>query len=216
MGSSPLITLFNYPNGYALPCLSESETTVRCPLRSAWLRLTFCTLYRRTVVPNDYSGQLTHLLRYPSHTPIPTSGSSSSMSLLLTQAQMLQGAPHPASGATVAMQNRDAFGIPMEVPDSPTPPRRSRPDRDRDRRPQSTSTVGGLHRRRSPQLAGGGVQAYANTLTTRIGSYADQYRKDQFGLPEMLSKRLSDINGVVSNTVSEIRVRGFSAIVLSN
>lgn len=52
------------------------------------------------------------------------------------------------------------------------------------------------------------MQAYANTLTSRIGSYADQYKKDQFGLPELFSKGLSDINDVVSNTVSEIRVCG--------
>jgi hypothetical protein len=55
------------------------------------------------------------------------------------------------------------------------------------------------------------MQAYTNTLTSRIGTYADQYRKDQFGLPELFSKGLSDINGVVSNTVSEIRVSRFCA-----
>jgi len=131
------------------------------------------------------------------------------MSLLLTQAQILRSAPNPASGATVAMQNRDALGIPLEVPEPPKPPRRSRPDRNRDRRPQSVSAVAGPSRR-SPQPGGGGVQAYANTLTNRIGSYADQYRKDQFGLPELFARGLSDINGVVSNTVSEIRVSGSS------
>ena len=135
------------------------------------------------------------------------------MSLLLTQAQILQSAPNPASGATVAMQNRDALGIPIEVPEPPKPPRRSRLDRDRDSRPQSASAVAGSSRR-SPQ-PGGGVQAYASTLTSRIGTYADQYRKDQFGLPELFARGLSDINGVVSNTVSEIRVSRFSVQVLS-
>lgn len=135
------------------------------------------------------------------------------MSLLLAQAQTLQSAPNPASGVTVAMQNRDALGIPMEVPEPPPPPRRSRRDRDRDRRLQSPPTAAGLERRRSPQP--GGVQAYANTLTSRIGSYAEQYRRDQFGLPELFSKGLSDINGVVSNTVSEIRVSRLFVNILS-
>lgn len=198
----------------------------------------FCYL----VIPADYSGQLTHLLRYPSHAPsIPSTSTSTSSSsalstfLLLTQAQILQSAPTPASGATVAMQNRDALGIPMEIPEPEAPitrtSRRStiRPG-DRDRRAQShsspASTSGmAIGRRKSPQPNGYGSGnvgnqqmspglAYGigigNTLSSRLGSYADQYmatRKDQFGgLPELFSKGLSDINGVVSNTVSEIRV----------
>lgn len=136
------------------------------------------------------------------------------------------------------MQNRDALGIPMDVPE-PEPPRSTAPSSRRshlrqqqqqqqgDRRVQPqlhntgllTSGLGaGVDRRKSPQPGAGGNQtppslAYGigNTLTSRFGSYADQYMSNR-NLPELFSKGLSDINGVVSNTVSEIRVRTFSRI----
>ncbi|KAF8321726.1 RabGAP/TBC [Clavulina sp. PMI_390] len=192
---------------------------------SKWICVAMLIRVRNELIPADYSGQLTHLLRYPSHTPIITSPSISSStlistSLLLTQAQILQSSPNPASGATVAMQNRDALGIPMDIPE-PEPPRSAGPRRtgasgsafsvnEKDRRSQGSSQAYGTERRKSPQ-PNPGVSPYGigNSLTSKLGSYADQYmagRKDQFGtLPELFSRGLSDINGVVSNTVSEIR-----------
>lgn len=152
------------------------------------------------VIPSDYSGQLGYLLHYPTQTP---AGASSSMTLLLQQAQQLQSSPSPATGVTVAMQNRDVLGISMEVPDPPSPPRRRGPANSagRGRRIQSSSEASTLpNRQRSPLLGAG------QSIQSKIGSYADQYRKDQFGLPELLSKGLSDINNTVYSTVTEIRV----------
>ena len=100
------------------------------------------------------------------------------------------------------MQNRDVLGISMEVPEPPSPPRRRAPNgAGRGRRIQSTSEASLPNRARSPILTSG------QSIGSQIGRYADQYRRDQFGLPELLSKGLSDINNTVYSTVTEIRVR---------
>lgn len=81
------------------------------------------------VIPADYSGQLTTLLRYPSP---PTSankveGAPHHAVLLLRQALALQIAPMPATGASIAMENRTFLNILLEVPTSLSMKRTTRP-----------------------------------------------------------------------------------------
>lgn len=66
------------------------------------------------MIPADYSGQLTLLLRYPT----PRSADSSTPHhaiLLLRQALALQMAPSPSTGATIMIENRTILDIPVEI-----------------------------------------------------------------------------------------------------
>jgi len=82
------------------------------------------------VIPSDYSGQLTSLLRYPSPDPsYKIFGVPHHTILLLRQALALQLSPNPATGSTIVMENRTLLKIPIEVPSSGSTrsPRRPRP-----------------------------------------------------------------------------------------
>jgi TBC1 domain family protein 5 len=69
------------------------------------------------VIPADYSGQLTTLLRYPSPTSMnKVEGTPHHTVLLIRQALALQIAPMPATGASIAMENRTFLNILLEVP----------------------------------------------------------------------------------------------------
>ena len=133
------------------------------------------------MIPSDYTTQLGYLLRYPIVNPVD---SMSHISLLLQQAHALRADPTPSTVVSLVMQNKDALGIPAEVPEPPAP-----------------------HRRASSK----------RLLTDDTGSRPSrssgtETRRDPFGLPlpipELFSKGLSDINGAVHSTVSEIRVSG--------
>ncbi|KAJ7685110.1 rab-GTPase-TBC domain-containing protein [Mycena polygramma] len=76
---------------------------------------------RNDLIPSDYSGQLTSLLRYPSH---PTSDGPHHTSILLRQALALQMSPNQATGSTIVVENRNLLNIPTEVPEPPPPPQR--------------------------------------------------------------------------------------------
>ena len=97
------------------------------------------------VIPADYSGQLTLLLRYPSTVdPDPIAlGDSHPASLLLRQALALQLSPTPMAGTAVMTDNRIVLNIPLEVPEPPPP--RSRQGRSRGGTPQpgTPGTPGG-------------------------------------------------------------------------
>ena len=80
------------------------------------------------VIPADYSGQLTTLLRYPSPTSMnQVEGTPHHIVLLLRQALALQIAPMPATGASIAMENRTFLNILLEVPTSSSMKRATRP-----------------------------------------------------------------------------------------
>ena len=90
---------------------------------------TYKLLTMITVIPADYSGQLTTLLRYPSP---PTSankveGAPHHTVLLLRQALALQIAPMPATRASITMENRTFLNIILEVPTSSSTKRTTRP-----------------------------------------------------------------------------------------
>lgn len=72
------------------------------------------------VISADYSGQLTTLLRYPSPTSAnKVEGSPHHTVLLLRQALALQIAPMPATGASIAMENRTFLNIYLDPTLSP-------------------------------------------------------------------------------------------------
>ena len=79
------------------------------------------------VIPADYSGQLTTLLRYPSPTSMnKVEGTPHHTVLLIRQALALQIAPMPATGASIAMENRTFLNILLEVPASSSMKRTAR------------------------------------------------------------------------------------------
>lgn len=138
------------------------------------------------MLPSDYTGQLTVLLRYPS--PQTTDGSTHHTSLLLRQAIALQLTPTPSAGVSLMMENRNLLNIPMEVPDPPPAPRR-RPAHDP--RNKSASGPSDSSGRRPP---------------------GRQPPSQQMGFSEMFARGLMDrgeslgINKTLMSAVSELRV----------
>ncbi|KAL1707767.1 rab-GTPase-TBC domain-containing protein [Schizophyllum commune] len=155
-----------------------------------WICVAMLIRIRNELIPADYSGQLTALLRYPSPPRTTLADGSLHTTLLIKQAIELQSSPSPTTGATIMMQNRNMLGIPSEVPQPPpTPPRR--PARGR---PKTNSYSGA-----SPATSHAPPRGHA-----RQGSAS------QFGIPEMLAKGLMErgeglgINNIMS-AVSELK-----------
>lgn len=131
------------------------------------------------VIPNDYSGQLTAVLRYPPpppNAPVPIPH----VNLLLRQAIAVRSKPDPSAGVTCVMENRDFLGISA---DPPEPAQRgggrgrgSGGSRGRGRGVQSNN-----HGNNGPPTPGG-------------------------MLSDALANRLMDVNSAVFSTVSELRV----------
>ncbi|KAG8900147.1 hypothetical protein FRB99_006207 [Tulasnella sp. 403] len=81
-----------------------------------WICVAMLVRIRNRLIPSDYSGQLTALLRYP---PLPPQEHKlmPHTNLLLRQALNVRSTPTPTSGVTLMMENRDILGIPSEVPE---------------------------------------------------------------------------------------------------
>ena len=152
---------------------------------------------RIAVIPSDYSGQLTYLLRYssnfssesmPSTTPHHTA-------LLLRQALTLQMSPTAATGSSIVMENRNLLNLPVEVPESPTQTFRRRGGRSGGRRKSVSET------RLTPPESG-------HSSRGSMGRAAN----GQLNLPDF-AKGLLDrgealgINKTFMNAVTEIKVR---------
>lgn len=142
------------------------------------------------VIPADYSGQLTTLLRYPSpQSSSKIEGAPHHAVLLLRQALALQMAPNPTTGTSIVMENRNLLDIPIDVPPSPSisPARRSRISR-QPPSPQGEGNIGGRNHSR---------QASAPPV----------------GISEMFTRGLVErgeslgINKTLMHAVTEIRVR---------
>lgn len=142
------------------------------------------------MIPADYSGQLTLLLRYP----CPPNASISTphhVILLLRQALALQMAPTPTAGASLRFENRTILEIPIEVP---TPA-------------SSTDTKG----------SGKGHLAQQQTASTlsRDGYPFGGHNRltSSMGLPEMIARGLMErgellgINKTLSSALTELKVR---------
>lgn len=144
------------------------------------------------MIPADYSGQLTTLLRYPTPSSSKIDGAPHHAILLLRQALALQMAPNPATGSSIVMENRNLLGISIEVPDIPV-----------------------LERTRSSRLGRPQpLSAHSSTGTGSIGrGHLRQGSAPGVGISEMLTRGLIErgetlgINRAsILNAVTEIRV----------
>jgi TBC1 domain family member 5 len=149
------------------------------------------------VIPSDYSGQLTYLLRYSSNFSSESMPSTAPhhTALLLRQALTLQMSPTAATGSSIVIENRNLLNLPMEVPESPPETTRRRGGRSGGRRKSVSET-------RSNPLESGHISRGS------IGRAAN----GQLLLPDF-AKGLLDrgealgINKTFMNAVSEIKVR---------
>ena len=183
MASSPPTQLWSWLNGCALQCSFASGMNVRvapCSSKS------YLTLW--VVIPADYSGQLTALLRYPAPPETRPASRVNHTCLLLQQALFLQRTPNPSSSATVAMENRTALNIPIEVPVPPPPPQR----RPVQRRQQAGTSPNG----EGPRHLG----------------HVRQSSSPPLGIPEMLARGILErgeslgINKTLISAVAELKV----------
>jgi TBC1 domain family protein 5 len=141
------------------------------------------------VIPSDYSGQLTYLLRYPAPPSLDSrlKGSYSHITLLLKQALTLQMSPSPSTGASVILENYNILNIAIEVPVPALPSRRHVRDK--------SAAV--------PRSSG---------VTDGPSHHSRQHSSPQVGLPEMIARGLLDrgenlgINKTLMNAVTEIKV----------
>ncbi|KAI0261038.1 rab-GTPase-TBC domain-containing protein [Gloeopeniophorella convolvens] len=154
-----------------------------------WICVAMLIRIRNQLIPSDYSGQLTYLLRYPTNFP-SSSSEPHHTTLLLRQALTLQMSPTPVTGASMVYENQNLLDIPTEVPEPPPPPTRRRGDRPGARRKSASET-------RPPDLG---------SSRGSLGRAAS----GQLNLPE-LAKGLLDrgealgINRTFMNAVSEIK-----------
>ncbi|RDB21320.1 TBC1 domain family member 5 [Hypsizygus marmoreus] len=151
-----------------------------------WICVAMLIRIRNELIPADYSGQLTVLLRYPSPPQPSFKDGPHHTSLLLRQALALQMSPTPSTGASIVIENRNLLSIPVEVPTPPpAPAQRRAPGR-------SAVTLG------------------RSTLPTSQ-AHARQASSPQMGLPEMIARGLLErgeslgINKTLMSAVSEIR-----------
>jgi hypothetical protein len=148
------------------------------------------------VIPSDYSGQLTYLLRYSSNLSSESMPSTAPhhTALLLRQALTLQMSPTAATGSSIVNENYNLLNLPIEVPDSPPQTSRRRGGRSSGRRKSVSET------RSTPQESGHSSR----------GSMA-RAANGQLNLPDF-AKGLLDrgealgINKTFLNAVSEIKV----------
>ena len=149
------------------------------------------------VIPSDYGGQLTYLLRYSSNFSSESMPSAAPhhTALLLRQALTLQMSPTAATGSSIVIENRNLLSLPAEVPESPPQTSRRRGGRSSGRRESASET-----RSTPPELG-----------HSSRGSIA-RAANGQLNLPEF-AKGLLDrgealgINKTFMNAVSEIKVR---------
>ncbi|KAG9012881.1 hypothetical protein FRB90_006458, partial [Tulasnella sp. 427] len=141
-----------------------------------WICVTMLIRIRNELIPTDYSSQLTALLRYPPLPPQTQDPVIPHANLLLRQAMFIKLAPSPTAGVNVVMENRDALGIPAEVPEPQIRPRRLNT--------------------RTPPVRGG------RPASAGVGG---DLRRDVGGLQDLIANRLFDGTSAVFSTVSEIR-----------
>ncbi|KAF5315521.1 hypothetical protein D9611_004650 [Ephemerocybe angulata] len=157
-----------------------------------WVCVAMLIRVRNDLIPADYNGQLTTLLRYPSPPQQRPPGSPTHTCILLQQALFLQMAPNPASSATIAMENRTAFNIPIEVP--PPAPLRRRPQL-----PPPQASQSGFGQRKQ-DIEG----------SSRLG-HSRQASTPTIGIPEMLARGLLErgeslgINKTLYSAVAELK-----------
>ncbi|KAF8274226.1 rab-GTPase-TBC domain-containing protein [Lactarius quietus] len=159
-----------------------------------WICVAMLIRIRNHLIPLDYSGQLTCLLRYSSTLPAVSMASATPhhTALLIRQALTLQMSPTPAAGASIVFENHNLLNIPTEVPDLPLSPPRTRHGRLGGRRKSASET-----------------RTLPDTGSSSRGSLG-RTGSGQLNLPEF-AKGLLDrgealgINKTFMNAVSEIK-----------
>ncbi|KAJ7273636.1 rab-GTPase-TBC domain-containing protein [Mycena haematopus] len=124
-----------------------------------WICVAMLIRIRNELIPSDYSGQLTSLLRYPSH---PTTEGPHHTSVLLRQALALQMAPNQATGNSLVLENRNFLNIPTEIPEPPPPPQRRGARTGRDKAPVAVGAKTSDARQQSTQQMG--LETFARGL----------------------------------------------------
>ncbi|KAF5365589.1 hypothetical protein D9758_003208 [Tetrapyrgos nigripes] len=155
-----------------------------------WICVAMLIRIRNELIPSDYSGQLTALLRYPSPPAHSTNiAGLHHTSLLLQQALALQMSPTQATGVSVMMDNKNQLNLPVEVPEPPPAPIRRR----------------SAHQSQSSQSKGKDSIKQDGQPRRQTGS------SQQFGFPEMIARGLLErgeslgINRTLMSAVSEFR-----------
>ncbi|EIN08055.1 RabGAP/TBC [Punctularia strigosozonata HHB-11173 SS5] len=120
-----------------------------------WVCVAMLVRIRNQLIPADYTGQLTFLLRYPAPPPPDADNPPTShpITLLLRQALTLQMSPTPSTGVSVVLENRNLLNIPMDVPEPPPPPVRRRPGHVQRGQSISASEASGSTARQTPILS---------------------------------------------------------------
>lgn len=146
-------------------------------------------LIKCAVIPVDYSGQLTTLLRYPPPPLTPLiEGAPHHAILLIRQALALQVSPNSDTGASIVMENRTLLGIPIEIPSAaiPTSPRRRSPGHGSTLSNQLNGSPG-RHIKQQPSSSSVTISDFTRGLVERGESLG--------------------INKTLMNAVTELRVR---------
>ncbi|KAL5528993.1 hypothetical protein ACEPAG_4967 [Sanghuangporus baumii] len=158
-----------------------------------WICVAMLIRIRNQLIPADYSGQLSVLLRYaPPPTDIDPASPHHAI-LLLRQAFALYTSPNPSTGSSVAIENRNLLNIPLEVPEPQPSPMRTRRPATRVR--SSTDVRKAAGPSRIPQ---------GQNISVK------QSQSLQLGFPELARGLLEKgeslgINKTVMNAVSELR-----------
>ena len=144
-----------------------------------------CTLLTKTllhlaVLPCDYTGVLTMLLKYPPHsTELPLDPA-----LLLQQARAIRENPSPSTGAAITLQNQESLGIPAYEPDGT----------------ESTPSVSHHETLRSRQRS-----VPSSNVPRSIGVTPRGYGFESLARGFMERAQASGIDKTILSTVSELR-----------
>jgi len=164
-----------------------------------WICVAMLIRIRNLLIPADYSGQLTCLLRYPASTPSSDTSALNHASLLLRQAILFLSSPNPASGAAVVVENKTFLGLDIEIPEPPPQPQR--------RRVQHPNNAA-VRRKSNADLL---PSSSTGDLSSRSGKGGSVRQSVPLGLPEMIARGLMEkgeslgINKTVMNAVAELR-----------
>ncbi|KAK7014927.1 rab-GAP TBC domain-containing protein [Favolaschia claudopus] len=130
-----------------------------------WICTAMLIRIRNELIPSDYSGQLTSLLRYPSQ---PSGDGPHHTSVLLRQALALQMSPSEATGHSLVLENRNRLNIPTEVPSPPPPPQRRAPRSGREKVSATSAKPSDTRAQPGQQM---GLETFARGLLEKSESF---------------------------------------------
>ncbi|KAF8959037.1 rab-GTPase-TBC domain-containing protein [Flammula alnicola] len=190
---------FSMPDALKLwDCLFACDASLDL---AQWVCVAMLIRIRNELIPADYSGQLTTLLRYPSP---PSSnkieGAPHHAVLLLRQALALQMSPNPATGSSIVMENRSLLDIPVEVPASPSvsPIRRSRLPRPPLGSSQTDGSIGRNHSRQASAPPVGISEMFTRGLVER---------GESLGINKTLMNAVTEIRRNIPELAASLGVR---------